>query len=425
MKEYQDMRDYTRKSPLFDSHEHFNGIKDLAAALPGYDFLNGVNGMVFAEIMAAAGTEFGRVSYDKLTEESVQRLLSAALTTGNGLALKLFAQDFLEMNEVSAHTLPELNERVRSLVNKYSASELYDYMCGNCGIRWIINDDYRYMPFNIESIETDFPDFVYNTVRLDPLLNPADSAELKETERAYDTAITSLQDLEDLLEKRIRCIAEYPGTVSLKSAMAYVRALDMKNPSRQDAETSFNLMLNGRVFDAGALMDYLLNKMFSLAGELDLPVQLHTGFNAGIYGDFRNGNPLPLIPTLQRHPDTKFVLFHSSWPFAEQLGALGKAFPNVWLDMSWSWNLSPLSMQQQLKNWLGSVPSNKITVFGGDGWTPVWSAASALLAKRCTADVLSELVNTDYFSRRDAEETADRLLYKNGLELYDIKEQKE
>ena len=94
-------------------------------------------------------------------------------------------------------------------------------------------------------------------------------------------------------------------------------------------------------------------------------VQIHTGFQQ--YGNLvSNANPLNLFCMFKAYPTIKFVLFHGGYPYGGELSAIAKAFPNVHLDLTWVYVLSPSFSERFLHEWLETIPASKITGFGGD-----------------------------------------------------------
>ena len=60
-----------------------------------------------------------------------------------------------------------------------------------------------------------------------------------------------------------------------------------------------------------------------------MPVQVHTGLQAGNGGFIANTNPVLLNNVFFLYPKVKFDLFHMSFPYQEELAALAKQFANV------------------------------------------------------------------------------------------------
>ena len=205
---------------------------------------------------------------------------------------------------------------------------------------------------------------------------------------------------------------------SIKIGLASNRDLDFGYPSKSEAEQVFNRMMYlergekvlrsyerlGKKFgedmaipvlsstDLRPLHDYLVHVYIQRAGDEDMPVQVHTGYLHGIQRDLRNINPMQLVPLLLRYKNTRFDLFHAGWPYTEELGAIGKNFPNVWISLCWAWAMNPISVERALESWLDCVPYNKIIGFGGDTKHPLEVYGYAMQAREGLARVLEKRI---------------------------------
>jgi predicted TIM-barrel fold metal-dependent hydrolase len=175
------------------------------------------------------------------------------------------------------------------------------------------------------------------------------------------------------------------------------------------------------------LDDYLFHAFLRMARDLDLPVQLHTGHLAGLYGDIRQANAAVLANLLMLHRDVRFDLFHANWPYSGELLFLAKAYPNVSIDFCWTNIIDPIYSQDIFRQALSSVPHSKIhgygSDFGGFGYPPgggyvdrAW--AHAQIARENVAIALSEMVEIEYLSLNDAQEVAEAWLFSNANEFY-------
>ena len=144
----------------------------------------------------------------------------------------------------------------------------------------------------------------------------------------------------------------------------------------------------------------------------------HTGYLAGTFGDLRRGDPAGLVPVLQKYPDVRFDLFHAAWPWSEFIGAVGKEFPNVWLDMCWMWAVNPVQAQRVLDEWLSAVPCNKIFGFGADTGSPFGLIGYALQARNGIASVLEGKISRGEYDKKTAEFVARRIMNENARELF-------
>ena len=108
--------------------------------------------------------------------------------------------------------------------------------------------------------------------------------------------------------------------------------------------------------------------VFRMAGQLGVPVQLHTG---SIWGGFNMANISPehLAEVICAFPNTKFDLLHCGDPFFGVTALMGSNFPNVYVNMSAMPKNSLCNFRHWLDVYLDRVPSRKITL-GWDEFTP-------------------------------------------------------
>ena len=102
--------------------------------------------------------------------------------------------------------------------------------------------------------------------------------------------------------------------------------------------------------------------------ELGLPLQIHTGYLAGISKDLENGRPMKLLDVFQAYPQVQFSLFHGGFPWYQEIGAIAKSYPNVYVDLCWLPVMSRESAVSALHQWLDCVPYTKF-FWGGDCYT--------------------------------------------------------
>ena len=162
--------------------------------------------------------------------------------------------------------------------------------------------------------------------------------------------------LDQYLNKIVRGTLErhrQGGAVAEKFEMAYLRTLEVGNPTRAEAEAAWT----GRG-DYKALQDYIFRFIAAECGRLGMAVHIHSDAGAGSYFNVNGGNPMllePLLddPSLRR---TNFVFLHGGWPFEHQLTAL-LTKPNAYADFS-SQNmlLYPAALAKTIRAWLEYVP---------------------------------------------------------------------
>jgi predicted TIM-barrel fold metal-dependent hydrolase len=106
-----------------------------------------------------------------------------------------------------------------------------------------------------------------------------------------------------------------------------------------------------------------------LADDNRLVYQIHTGILDGQDGNgniIYDSNPVLLSNLFLEYRNVRFDIFHMGYPYIMELSVLAKNFRNVFIDMCWGYIISPEAARRALVEWLDTVPTNKISAFGGD-----------------------------------------------------------
>ena len=164
--------------------------------------------------------------------------------------------------------------------------------------------------------------------------------------------------------------------------------------------------------------DYLIHYIIQQAVRRNLPIQIHTGLLEGSYNNLDNANPRHLIPLLAEYKEARFVLFHGGYPWTRDFIALGKMFPNVWLDMCWVWIISPRAGREMLHEMIETLPLNKVTAFGEDYIFVEGTYGHSGLARQNITQVLEEKVAEGWFGEDEAGQYARAVMYDNARQLY-------
>ena len=215
---------------------------------------------------------------------------------------------------------------------------------------------------------------------------------------------------------------------ALKIGCAYERTLFFAEVPEDDASRICDRALADRESlsqsEFRALQDFIFHHLVRTAGEHDLPVKVHAGLQEGNGNDITNSRAALLINLFMKYPKTKFDIFHISWPYTEELTAICKNFPNVWIDFCWAWIFNPPAARRALSDMLETVPANKIHGFGGDFIFVEGTYGHAVIARREIARVLAEKVEEGRFSEKQAVGIARRLLRENALESFRVEEKR-
>lgn len=274
------------------------------------------------------------------------------------------------------------------------------------------------------------PELFVPVAYLDNFIMPVSHDDLAMCEKQSGTSIQSLTDLERATD-RVFASAINNGAIGTKIAIAYMRTLQIGNPTKADAERSFDTVFaNGghprnqwhvAMREGRALQDYLTHRVIKMTTDAGLPIQMHTGMQEGNGNHLRNSNPLLLTDVLLQYPNGRFDLFHAGYPFTSELGVLAKMFPGVYADMCWMHIISPLAARNALSEWIETVPTSKIFAFGGDYLFVEGAYAHAMLARENVARVLAVKVAEGYLAEDEAVRVAKMVLHDNAEEFFKLK----
>ena len=233
--------------------------------------------------------------------------------------------------------------------------------------------------------------------------------------------------LAEYLDKVVRATLERQkagGAVAEKFEMAYLRTLDVGNPSRAEAD---------RVYASGsgdykALQDYIFRYIATESGRLGMAVHIHAAHGGGGYFNVAWANPLLLEPLLNDPSlrKTNFVMIHGGWPYTREITPL-LTKPNAYLDFSEQTAFNtPHDVAEVLRGWLAYVPEK--VLFATDaypesvelGWEESGLIASNT-GREALGRALTGMVHDKEISRDRAVEIAKMVLRENARKLYGLK----
>ncbi len=236
---------------------------------------------------------------------------------------------------------------------------------------------------------------------------------------------TSLEEYLDVCRQRFEKLKSF-GAAGFKDQSAYRRSIDFANPSRKEAEQLFNCMREDESCSMDRpqrkpLNDYLFHCFMQMAAEMDMPVQIHTGYLNNSREDVRQANAALLTPVLREHQDVRFDLFHGNWPYAGEWLYLAKNFPNVSLDCCWLHIIDPRYARRVLADAIMTVPHNKIHGFGGDDFDNIeYAVAHLSIARDNIAAALAEVVDDGWMDFDQAVQVAADWLFNNPNEFFKL-----
>ena len=206
------------------------------------------------------------------------------------------------------------------------------------------------------------------------------------------------------------------GAVAFKLATAYERTIGVQDSSFEKAARVYLTdPKEVHLSDKLAYGDYLIHRLCELAGELNVPFQIHTGL-----GQLSGSNPLLIEPLIERYPQTKFVLFHGGYPWYHEIGALAHNHSNVLVDLVWLPLISTTAAVSALHEYIEVVPSSDRIAWGSDSWTSEEAFGALMAFQHVLASVLAQKVQSSYIGMEDAKDIAEKLMYRNARKIYNL-----
>ena len=200
---------------------------------------------------------------------------------------------------------------------------------------------------------------------------------------------------------------------AIKFAVAYDWDLDFQNFDKEKAKPAF-LNQNASVEQKKNYYDYIVFQLSEFAGELNIPVQIHTGL-----GNLNKSAPIYLLKLIDSLPNVKFDLFHSGFPWTDDTLALVHNYKNVYTDICWLPIISSTVARRFIKEALETGDCHRI-LWGCDTWTSEESYGTVLAAKHALSGALTDMYDEGFISADYARYIADRIMRENGMELYNL-----
>jgi uncharacterized protein len=260
---------------------------------------------------------------------------------------------------------------------------------------------------------------------------------LEDSLRSQYLAESGVKTLPDTMDEYISKIVlptldrqKQGGAIAVKFELAYLRGLNIENPSHSEASATYGkYALQGKAPAAEykSLQDYLFRVIAKRCGEMGMAVHFHGMAGGGRYFSIAGVDPLNLEPLLNDAglAGTNFVLLHGGWPFVREAGAMLQK-PNFYLDISQESLLIPArTLSTWLREWLELYPEK--VLFATDGYpfssALGWEEATWLAARNgreALGLALSGMERDGEITPQRAVELARMVLYGNAAALYKL-----
>lgn len=336
--------------------------------------------------------------------------LSAVRATGYMRSLDVTTERLFGLH-LTRGTYEEIDKRDRALrIKGFYAHVLHDVAnVERCQVNSLDVD-----PFCVSAQ----PRLLQQDLSLVPLvLGRSDGAE-----RASGIEVATLEDYLAVIEW---CFERFgPEAVAVKCGWAYLRSLAVERvdepPTRAFARLRAGMANAG---ERRQVEDFLFLRCLALATDYGLPVKLHLGHLASNRLEPLRWVPqhvTDVIPIIQSHPRTQFVLMHMAWPHHESLLSVAKHHPNVVVDLCWAWILAPLATREFVARFLTTVSSSKLLSFGGDMMMVENVVGHAELARRGLQGALEDLIASQWLTLDAALALVPGLMRGNAERLFPV-----
>jgi hypothetical protein len=229
--------------------------------------------------------------------------------------------------------------------------------------------------------------------------------------RRIGCAVTSFDDYCHALERAVDTLADR-HQVALKNALAYDRGVDFDEPNEALARRAWGKP-HPAPDEKKAFGDFVVDRLCRLAGERDVPVQMHLGT-----AQIRGSHPLKAAGLIERHPRTRFLLMHLAYPWSRDLLGLAFVYRNIWLDLTWAVLLSPSHFSLALHEAIEVLPDESRLMFGGDNWHAEETYGAISRTRQLLASVLEQKVQAGYFHEEDARRLGTKILRDNAMNFF-------
>jgi len=426
---YDVIRRAVDKTKLIDTHEHLPQESERIKAKPD-PFASFLIHYLSSDLVSAGMPRevLYRVRNISLPLNERWKLLAPfwqkIQNTGYARALNLAVKGLYGVDGLNARTYRDLEAKMRSA----NRPGLY---------KWVLKEKTG-VDLSILDNETADVDrsFFAPVMRFDDFILLKERGDIEALEVKCEMKIHSLSDLTEALRVRFEKLSK--SIVGVKIALAYRRPINFEKTTTSDAESVFNKIYSQKVFrrielpdgarvnipegvsfdEAKPLQDFIVHKVLQLSGIHQLPIQIHTGLQEGNENVVTSSNPVHLVNLFMEYKEVKFDVFHGGYPYTSELATLAKNFPNVYIDLCWLHIISPTVARRVLSELIDTVPSNKILGFGGDYRFVEGVYGHALLARENISRVLTEKIEDDNFTQKEALLLAQKLLRDNANELY-------
>jgi hypothetical protein len=423
---YQRIKDRADAVGVINAHEHQHWPEEYGDLT--YRFYHLIHhSYLMSDVVSAGGTRLGMGPLDSLSLEDHWEINGQALDhTRNTSYYSHFVKGFRKLydfNELffTEENIPLLSAQIEKNYEDYRS--WFDSAFHKAGFELMFLDQY-WKPFNTEVDERYFAlVFHVNPLVMHASIDPSP----EDTNLIYYRAAAEGYPMETFADYLAYCDHLFRKNVEskavcVKNSMAYSRSLDYEDVPYESARTLYERRSEKLTpEESKKIQDFMFHWVIQQSIEHDLPIQIHTGYLAGNGNYLENGRPVKLNNLFLKYPEARFVLFHGGYPWTGEYAALGKMFPNVYLDIVWLPQISREAAVLALDEMLDCVPYNKF-FWGGDCGFIEESTGSLEYGKEVLAEVLARRIERGLLTEDVASDIVQKVLRENAIEVFGLEE---
>ncbi len=428
----QDLLHYIQTAPLADTHEHQPSNAEFLSQRLDILQLIGAN-YLGADLVSADptlpahqwGLDLGapEVHPDHSGFEERYRRMEPALKR---IRYTSYGRAKLEMGRklwgIEDFSLESLHIAQAQLEKMYQNGQRMSLFREHAGLDHIQIDNAR-LTFELDDED---PEYCLHDIRVIGYVSGRLYQSYDFTPEAMERIGVDIVDLSSLEASIVSLFEQYgPIAVATKMPHAYERTLHWRKRSTPEARASLERVLRDAADaaeeDRLCVGDWCTSRIIEQSIRHQLPIKIHTGYNAGnnqMRMDFIR--PSLLNDLILEYPEARFVLMHIGYPYEKEIIALAKHFPNVWVDMCWAWSISEVASVNFVREFLNAVPYNKLFAFGGDIMDPFQVVGFAQQARDGLNRALQANIEAGYLDERGGLEIAEQVMLKNAYEVFDL-----
>lgn len=425
---YNNLMEHANTIKVINTHEHQRTPSDLEYSK--FNFWTLLHkSYLMADVVSAGANNF---SIKTINNSSLDEMWDSFGKYLNYTANSSYYQHFLEgikkcfLYDEPVFTKDGIESLSKQIAEKYQNYEIwFDECFQKANFETMFLDQY-WAPYNFD-IDQEHFSLVFNINKMVYDISGAkqvyndENKEFGEFKKGSGVkSINTLNDYLDFADFMLQSAIK-KGAVALKNSMAYGRSIDYENVSFERAVVLFDKSDQLKTEDIKALQDFMFHWFLDKAAEYNLPVQIHTGYLAGNGNQLDNGQPIKLNNLFLQHRTTKFYLFHGGFPWTGEWVALGKMFPNVYLNLVWLPQISKQRALVTFNEMLDCVPYNKF-LWGGDCHFIEEAVGSLEFGKQVVCEVLAERVNSGHMDEETAKKIISGIFRENAVELFDLEQ---